>query len=159
MSMIWVRIIVLFTKRCRWETEKTSGREKMAKVTSTEWSGSLSVSCSVTPSTIWLIHWNLLPSVINEHSSDQRVLIKTVNKLMQRSHESLYQPSPSNALLAYSFADFITTKGEKIHTALVARNIDLSLADDDELPINAAELNKFHEFSQEDVKEFASQGA
>ena len=84
------------------------------------------------------------------------MLIKTVNKPMQRSHESLYPPSPSNALLAYSFADFITTKGEKIHTALVTRNRDLSLADDDELPTNAAELNKFHEFSQEDVKEFAS---
>ena len=38
-----------------------------------------------------------------------------------------------------------------IHTVLVAINRDLSLADDNELPTNAAELNKFHEFSQEDV--------
>ena len=29
------------------------------------------------------------------------------------------------------------------------------LADDHELPTNAAELNNFHEVSQEDVKEFA----
>ena len=37
----------------------------------------------------------------------------------------------------------------------MARNIDLLLADDIELPTNAAELNNFHEVSQEDVKEFA----
>ena len=37
----------------------------------------------------------------------------------------------------------------------MAGNIDLLLADDIELPNNAAELNNFHEVSQEDVKEFA----
>ena len=94
-------------------------------------------------------------SLINEHSSDQRVLFRTVNKLMQKSYETRYPPSLSNALLADSFAEFFTAKVEKIHTALVARNSDLSLADDNELFTNAAELNNFHEVSQEDVKEFA----
>ena len=37
----------------------------------------------------------------------------------------------------------------------MAGNTDLLLADDIELPTNAAELNNFHEVSQEDVKEFA----
>ena len=37
----------------------------------------------------------------------------------------------------------------------MAGNIDLLLTDDIELPTNAAELNNFHEVSQEDVKEFA----
>ena len=73
----------------------------------------------------------------------------------QKSHETRYPLSLSNALLADSFADFFTAKVEKIHTALVARNRDLSLADDNELLTNAAELNTFHEVSQEDVKEFA----
>ena len=58
-------------------------------------------------------------------------------------------------MLADSFADFSTAKVEKIHTALVARNRDLLSADEDELPANAAELNNFHECSQEDVKQFA----
>ena len=60
-------------------------------------------------------------------------------------------------MLADSFADFFTAKVEKIYmyTALVARNRDLSLADDNELPTNTAELNNFHEVSQEDVKEFS----
>ena len=42
-----------------------------------------------------------------------------------------------------------------VHTTLVARNRDLSLADDNELLTNAAKLNNFHEVSQVDVKEFA----
>ena len=94
-------------------------------------------------------------SIITEHPSDQRVLFRTVNKLMQKSYETRYPPSLSNALLADSFADFFTAKVEKIHTALVARKRDLSLVDDNELPKNTAELNNFHEVSQEDVKEFA----
>ena len=73
---------------------------------------------------------------------------------MQKSHETRYPPSLKNALLADSFADFFTAKVEEIHTALVARNRDLSLADDNELLTNAAELNNFHEVSQEDVKQF-----
>ena len=72
----------------------------------------------------------------------------------EKSHETRYPPSLINALLADSFADFFTAKVEKIHTALVARNRDLSLADDNELLTNAAELNNFHEVSQEDVKQF-----
>ena len=81
------------------------------------------------------------------------MLFRTVNKLLQKSHETRYPPSLSNALLADSFADFFTAKVEKIHTALVARNRDL--ADDNELLTNAVELNKIHEVSQEDVKQFA----
>ena len=94
-------------------------------------------------------------SIITEHPSDQRVLFRTVNKLMQKSYQTRYSPSLSNALLADSFADFFTAKVEKIHTALVARKRDQSLVDDNELPTNTAELNNFHEVSQEDVKEFA----
>ena len=75
--------------------------------------------------------------------------------IMQKSHETRYPPSLTNALLADLFADFFTSKVEKINTVLVARNRDLLLADNNELPTNAAEWNNFHEVSQEDVKEFA----
>ena len=68
---------------------------------------------------------------------------------MEKFHETRYPSSLSNALLADSFADAFTAKVEKIHTALVARNRDLSLVDDNELSMNAAELNNFHEVSQE----------
>ena len=74
---------------------------------------------------------------------------------MQKSYETRYPPSLSNALLADSYADFFTAKVEKIHNALVARKRDLALVDDNELPTNTAKLNNFHEVSQEDVKEFA----
>ena len=84
------------------------------------------------------------------------MLFRTVNKLMQKSQERRYLPSLSNALLADLFAYFFIAKVEKIYTALVARNRGLLLADGDALPTNAAELNNFHEVSQEDIKEFTS---
>ena len=71
------------------------------------------------------------------------MLFRTVNKLLQKPHETRYPHSLSNALLADSFADFFTAKIEKIHTALVARNRDISLADDNELFTNVAELGKW----------------
>ena len=83
------------------------------------------------------------------------MLFRTVNKLMRKSHETQYPLSLSNALLADSFADFFTAKVAKIHTAFVARNRDLLLADDNELLTNAAKLNNFHVVSQEDIKQFA----
>lgn len=39
-------------------------------------------------------------SIIKEHSPDQRVLFRTVNKLIQKSHDTRYPPSLTNALLA-----------------------------------------------------------
>ena len=44
-------------------------------------------------------------SIINEHSSDQRILFATVNKLLQKPSEKRYQPSVDNTALANSFAD------------------------------------------------------
>ena len=38
------------------------------------------------------------------------MLFRTVNKLLQKSHETRYPPSLSNALLADSFADFFTAR-------------------------------------------------
>lgn len=64
---------------------------------------------------------NNLISSLNDHSSDQGLLFRTVNKLLQKFHETRYPLSPSNTLLADSFADFFTAKVEKIHTTLVAK--------------------------------------
>lgn len=111
--------------------------------------------CCVVNNLISSLKSTYYTSLINDHSSDQGMLFRTVNKLMQKSHETRYPPSRSNALLADSFADFFTAKVERIHTALETRNRNLLLADDDISPTVAVELNNFHEVSQEDVKEFA----
>ena len=62
-------------------------------------------------------------SIINEHSSDQRILFATVNKLLQKPSEKCYPPSFDNTALANLFADFFINKIDKIHSKLVQRNI------------------------------------
>ena len=59
--------------------------------------------------------------IINEHSSDQRILFKTVEKLLQKSTNKRYPPSFDDTALANSFADFFTSKIDKIHHGLVDR--------------------------------------
>ena len=79
-----------------------------------------------------------------------KLLTSLCRELMRRNIRLLL----AMLFLLIHLLTFSLKKVAKIHAALVARNRDLLLADDDELPTNAAELNKFHEFSQ-DVKEFA----
>ena len=53
--------------------------------------------------------------IINEHSSDQRILFKTVGKLLQKSTSKRYPRSSDDTAPANSFADFFTSKIDKIH--------------------------------------------
>ena len=57
--------------------------------------------------------------IINEHSSDQKILFKTVGKLLQKSTNKRYPPSSDDTALANSFADIFTSKIDKIHHELV----------------------------------------
>ena len=59
--------------------------------------------------------------IINEYSSDQRVLFKTVGKLLQKSTNKRYRPSSGDTALANSFTDFFTSKVDRIHHGLVKR--------------------------------------
>ena len=93
-------------------------------------------------------------SIINEHSSDQRILFATVNKLLQKPSEKRYPPSVDNTSLANSFADFFINKIDKIHSKLVQRNIIVGPI----RPIPSTcpvEFSDFREVSQEEVKVFA----
>ena len=93
-------------------------------------------------------------SIINEHSSDQRILFATVNKLLQKPSEKCYPPSVDNTALANSFADFFINKIDIIHSKLVQRNIIVGPI----RPIpstSPVEFNNFREVSQEEVKVFA----
>ena len=61
--------------------------------------------------------------IITEHSTDQRVLFNTVKKLLQKPSEVRYPPSCDGTSLANSFADFFTSKIERIHGSLMEKNI------------------------------------
>ena len=70
--------------------------------------------CSVANNLITSLKSDYYTSIINEHAADQRVLFKTVNKLLQQSTEKHYPLSPDNVTLANSFADFFMNKIDKI---------------------------------------------
>ena len=57
-------------------------------------------------------------SVIREHSGNQRVLLKAVNKLLQKPSVKRYPSCPDNSSLANSFADFFISKIDTIHCSL-----------------------------------------
>ena len=93
-------------------------------------------------------------SIINEHSSDQRILFATVNKLLQKPSEECYPPSVDNTALANSFAYFFINKIDKIHSKVVQRNIIVGPI----CPIPSTcpvEFNNFRVVTQEEVKVFA----
>ena len=110
--------------------------------------------CSVVTNLINSQKSEYYTSVINEHSGDQRVLFKTVNKLLQRSSVKRYPPSPDNISLANSFADFFTSKIDKIHCALTEKQVTMGPA-----PVISseccAELSNFAEVNLDEVRKYA----
>ena len=91
--------------------------------------------------------------IINEHSSDKRILFKTVGKLLQKSTNWHYPPSSHDNALANSFADFFTTKIDKIHHGLVERKIRVGSSPPD-VKVCGAEFCNFAEVTLEEIKKF-----
>ena len=79
--------------------------------------------CYVVNSLIESLKSTYYTDTINEYSSDQRILFKTVGKLLQKSTNKRYPPSSNDTALANSFADFFTSKIDRIHHGLVERKI------------------------------------
>ena len=92
--------------------------------------------------------------IINEHSSNQRILFKTVGKLLQKSTNKRYPPSSDDTALANSFADFFTSKIDKIHHGPVERKIRVGSSPPD-VKVCGAEFCNFAEVTLEEIKKFS----
>ena len=92
--------------------------------------------------------------IINEHSSDQRILFKTVGKLLQKSTKKCYPRSSEDTAPANSFADFFTGKIDKIHYGLVERKIRFGTSPPD-VKVCGAEFCNFAEVTLEEIKKFS----
>ena len=92
--------------------------------------------------------------IINEHSSDQRILFKTVGKLLQKSTNKRYPPSSDDTALAHSFSDFFTSKIDKIHHGLVERKIRFESSPPD-VKVRGAEFCNFAEVTLEEIEKFS----
>ena len=111
--------------------------------------------CSVANNLITSLKSDYYTSIINEHAADQRVLFKTVNKLLQQSTEKHYPLSPDNVTLANSFADFFMNKIDKIHCVLNERQATIG-SSPTVSNVCTSEFREFIEVSQDDVKEYVS---
>ena len=89
--------------------------------------------------------------IINEHSSDQRILFKTVGKLLQKSTNKRCPASSDDTALANSFADFFTSKIDKIHHGPVERKIRVGSSPLD-VKVCGAEFCNFAEVTLEGIK-------
>ena len=79
--------------------------------------------CYVVNNLIESLKSSYYTDMINEHSSDQKILLKTVGKLLQKSTYKSYPPSSDDTALANSLADFFLSKIDRIHHGLVERKI------------------------------------
>ena len=111
--------------------------------------------CSLVINLINSLESEYYTSVIKEHSGNQRVLFKTVNKLLQKRSVKRYPSCPDNSSLANSFADFFISKIDKIHCALTEKQITVRSA-----PVTPSEccvnLCNFAEVNENEVSEYAT---
>ena len=77
--------------------------------------------CSVVINLITSLKSEYYSSIIKENSGNQKVLFKTVQKLLQKPTVNYYPLSKNNRMLAYEFATFFTTKIDTLHKDLVKK--------------------------------------
>ena len=106
--------------------------------------------CYVVNNLIELLKSSYYTDIINEHSSDQKILFKTVGKLLQKSTNKCYIPSDDTAL-ANSFADFFSSKIDKIHHGHVEKKICVGSSPTD-VTVCRAEFCNLAAVTQKEIK-------
>ena len=110
--------------------------------------------CHVVNNLIESLKSTYYTDIVNEYSSDQRILFKTVGKLLQKSTSKRYSPSSDDTILANSFADFFTSKIVRIHHGLIERKIRVGSSPSD-VKVCGAEFCNFPEVTLEELKKFS----
>jgi len=109
--------------------------------------------CGVVNNLIDTLKSSYYTTIIKDHSSDQKVLFKTVDKLLQKPREKRYPPSNDDISLANSFADYFISKIDIIYSELVDKYVDVepSLPESSTCPV---EFCNFSQVTQDEVKRF-----
>ena len=99
-------------------------------------------------------------SIIKENSDNQKVLFKTVQKLIQKPTVNYYPPSENDCMLADEFATFFATKTDTLPNDLLVKKkglIDLAECVIDEvLTMPLAKFSTFTEMKIDDIRELAA---
>ena len=90
-------------------------------------------------------------SVIQDNAHDTRLLFRSIDKLLQRQTEKHYPSADNDQQLAIAFADFFTTKIERIREELVLRKSGLVHSPGLAKPTCLSRLSEFDLVTDEDV--------
>ncbi|XP_068712798.1 uncharacterized protein [Montipora foliosa] len=150
-----------------WYTSEVTEQKRIRRNLERKWRSTRSQSdrqhyvnrCGVVIHLISSLKSEHYTNIINQHLLDQKVLFKTVNKLLQKSPVRRY-PVSHNTILADSFADYFTEKIEKIHQSLSLREDKISGPPTLESSIQSAKtLCMFEDLTQDTIVVFADLSA
>ena len=99
-------------------------------------------------------------SIIKENFGNQKVLSKTVQKLLQKPTVNYYPPSENDRMLADDFAIFFTTKIDTLHNDLLVKKkalIDSAKCVTDEvLTMSSTKFSTLTEMKLDGIRELAA---
>ena len=96
--------------------------------------------------------------IIKETSGNQKVLFKTVKKLLQKPTVNYCPPSENDRMLADEFATFFTTKTDTLHNPF-KKNALIDSAEcvtDEVLAISSTKFSTFTEMELDDIRKLAA---
>ena len=99
-------------------------------------------------------------SIIKETSGNQKVLFKTVQKLLQKPTVNFYPPSENDCMLADELATFFTAKIDTLHNDLHVKKKALidsaEYVSDEVLTISLTKFSTLTEMKLDDIRELAA---
>ena len=99
-------------------------------------------------------------AIVKENFVNQKVLFKSVQKLLQKSTANYYLPSENNRMLADEFATFFTTKIDTLHNDLLVKKKALidsaECVTDEVLTMSSTKFSTFAEIKLDDIRELAA---
>ena len=99
-------------------------------------------------------------AIVKENFVNQKVLFKSVQKLLQKSTANYYLPSENNRMLADEFATFFTTKIDTLHNDLLVKRKALTdsakCVTDEVLTMSSTKFSTFTDMKLDDIKELAA---
>ena len=99
-------------------------------------------------------------SIIKETSGNQKVLFKTVQKLLQKPTVNFYPPSENDCMLADELATFFTAKIDTLHNDLLVKKkalIDSAKCGTDEvITMSSTKFSTLTEMKLDDIRKLAA---
>ena len=99
-------------------------------------------------------------SIIEGNAGNQKVLFKTVQKLLQKPTVNYYPPSKNDRMLNDEFATFFTTKIDTLHNDLLVKKKALiysaDCVTDEVLTMSLTKFSIFTEMKLDDIRELTA---